>query len=210
MLLLNLPQNIGKLWARHLCKFMGAFPISHLEKPLKMSLLVHAYGQIFGFDWAHRQRQTLPLYHLDDVMAFLLLHQPPFGSIYTFRFPPSHLARLQAREWNEEVQQMCNVSVWLFFLMEHLSATVSWRHCCRSSSRWREWEVPWMCYCCCPGPCEYVALGRGHLPTGAHPHGLPCDKPGSGEWRPVRFKKKIKILHLCSYSWNYHHCLLIF
>lgn len=59
----------------------------------------------------------------------------------------------------------------------------SWRHCCRSSRRWRGAGGPEAC--CWPGLCECGALGRGRWPTAAHPRGPPCDKPGNVWWRPV-------------------------
>lgn len=130
LLLLNLPQNRGR-WsstngifsACQLCNLFGCFYYYSCKKAPwiepKVFVLVHAYGQIFGFYWAPSQRPALHFYHLDKRWwAHLLLHHHiihHFGSIYTFRFPPSDhaLCSLATKRAKEEFQRVCNVSMWL-------------------------------------------------------------------------------------------------
>lgn len=184
--------------ACQLCNFSGALTIYHVKKPLKMSQSFCVSACIWANLWVLLSPQSetgpssLPLGW--RWWAQLLLHHHAirhFGSIHTFRIPTTHraLCSLAIKRAKEEFHQVCNVSAFVLtgVLFQFLSGCFSRRHCCRSSWRWREEEVPTVCHCC-PGLFEYGALGRGHWPTAAHPHGPPCDKPGNVEWRPVKGK----------------------
>lgn len=189
-------------------QFFGCFYNSPCKKaPLKWAkvcVLVHAYGQIFGFYWAHSHRLALHFLALGWWWwAHLLLHHHVirhFGSIHTLRIPTSHhaLCSLTITRAKGGVSSSVLTSRRGFVLTGVLSqlrsACFSWRHCCCSSWRWREEEEPEVR--CWPELFECGALGRGHWTTVAHQRGPPCDKPGNVEWRPVKRKK------LSHYVWN--------
>lgn len=130
-------------------------------------MLVHAYGQIFGFYRAHSQRTALYVLPLERWWWALLhphiIHH--FGSIHTLSYPYIPSCSLLLRESKGGVSSSVKrlrvaLSSLGDFSFRSLSAHFSRRHCCCSSWRWRGEEVPWVC-CCCPGLYGYGALGRG-------------------------------------------------
>lgn len=73
-------------------------------------------------------------------------------------------------------------SLVILILVSFCLACFSRRHCCCRRWRWRGEGEP--AECRCPALYEYVAWGRDRWRAAAHPHGPPCDTPGSVEWRP--------------------------
>lgn len=110
-------------------------------------------------------------------------HRPSFwfhshfsGFLHPIMLSALSQPREQRRSFNKCVMSPRGFCRHWAFLIP-VSARFSRRHCCRSSWRWREQEVPELC--CCPGLFECGALGRGRWPTAAHPHDPPCDTPGN-------------------------------
>ena len=99
----DLPQ-VANLSACQLCNFSGAFTINRVESPIwnepKFVVLVHAYGQIFGFYRAHSQRTALYVLPLGRWWWALLhphiIHH--FGSIHTLSYPYIPSCSLLLRE----------------------------------------------------------------------------------------------------------------
>lgn len=192
--------------ACRLCNFFsGASTSYHVKKkksPVKWAkvfMLVHAYGQIFGFYRAHSQRMALHFYHLDEgggghIYYYITIHH--FGSIHTFRIATSRhtLCSVVIESRGGVFVECVNVSAWLCprFIPGFFQLVFSRRHCCRSSWRWREVEVPGV-RCCCPGLFEYGASGRGRWTIAARPRGPLYDRPGNVEWRPGTGKREKKM-----------------
>lgn len=130
--------------------------------------------------------------------AYLLLHHHPsfwFHSHFQDRYIPPYSLLCCDRESRGGVFVECvNVSAWLCprFIPGFFQLVFSRRHCCRSSWRWREVEVPGV-RCCCPGLFEYGASGRGRWTIAARPHGPLYDRPGNVEWRPGTGKREKKM-----------------
>lgn len=80
-------------------------------------MLVHAYGQIFGFYRAHSQEMALHFHHLDDGGGYIYYYITtssiilvPFTLLESLHRALFSLAIERAKE---VLRQVCNVSAWL-------------------------------------------------------------------------------------------------
>lgn len=118
------------------------------------------------------------MYYYITTSSTILVRFTLLGSLHPIVLSAPLPSREQRRSFIKRVMSPCGF-VLPGVLFQFLSAYFSWRHCCRSSWRWRELEVPEVC--CFPGFFEYVALGKGHWPTAAHLPDPPCGKPDNVE-----------------------------